>query len=81
MDQKRMIDEFVELVSIETYSLKERAIADVLKKKLTDLGLTVTEDDAGKKLGGTAGNVYAVLPATAEGEPVFFSAQIGRAHV
>lgn len=78
MDQKRMIDEFVELVSIETYSLKERAIADVLKKKLTDLGLTVTEDDAGKKLGGTAGNVYAVLPATAEGEPVFFSAHMDR---
>lgn len=78
MDQKRMIDEFVELVSIETYSLKERAIADVLKKKLTDLGLTVSEDNAGEILGGNTGNVYAILPATTEGEPVLFSCHMDR---
>ena len=43
MDQKRIIDEFKELVSIEVHSRDERAIADVLKEKLTALGLTVTE--------------------------------------
>ena len=46
MDQKRIIDEFKELVSIEVHSRDERAIADVLKEKLTALGLTVTEDKA-----------------------------------
>ena len=52
MDQKRIIDEFKELVSIEVHSRDERAIADVLKEKLTALGLTVTEDKAGEVLGG-----------------------------
>ena len=59
MDQKRIIDEFKELVSIEVHSRDERAIADVLKEKLTALGLTVTEDKAGEVLGGNTGNVYA----------------------
>ena len=52
MDQKRIIDEFKELVSIEVHSRDERSIADVLKEKLTALGLTVTEDKAGEALGG-----------------------------
>ena len=62
MDQKRIIDEFKELVSIEVHSRDERAIADVLKEKLTALGLTVTEDKAGEVLGGNTGNLYAQLP-------------------
>lgn len=78
MDQKQMLDEFVELVSIETYSRKERAIADVLKKKLEALGCTVYEDNAGEKLGGNTGNVYAFLPGTVPGEPVLFSCHMDR---
>lgn len=78
MDQQRIIEEFKELVSIEVYSRKERAIADVLKKKLTDLGLTVTEDGAGEILGGDTGNLYAVLPGDPSIEPVMFSAHMDR---
>lgn len=78
MDQQRIIEEFKELVSIEVYSRKERAIADVLKKKLTDLGLTVTEDGAGEILGGDTGNLYAVLPGDPSIEPVLFSAHMDR---
>ena len=78
MDQKRIIDEFKELVSIEVHSRDERAIADVLKEKLTALGLTVTEDKAGEVLGGNTGNVYARLPGNADGEPVLFSAHMDR---
>ena len=70
MDQKRIIDEFKELVSIEVHSRDERAIADVLKEKLTALGLTVTEDKAGEVLGGNTGNLYAQLPGSTDGEPV-----------
>lgn len=78
MDQQRIIEEFKELVGIEVYSRKERAIADVLKKKLTDLGLTVTEDGAGAVLGGDTGNLYAVLPGDPALEPVLFSAHMDR---
>lgn len=78
MDQKRIIDEFKELVSIEVHSRDERRIADVLKEKLTALGLTVTEDKAGEVLGGNAGNLYAQLPASTDGEPVLFSAHMDR---
>lgn len=78
MDQQRIIEEFKELVSIEVYSRKERAIADVLKKKLTDLGLTVTEDGAGQILGGDTGNLYAVLEGDPSIEPVLFSAHMDR---
>ncbi len=78
MDQKRIIDEFKELVSIEVHSRDERAIADVLKAKLTDLGLIVKEDKAGDVLGGNTGNVYGLLPGNTEGEPVLFSAHMDR---
>ena len=78
MDQKRIIDEFKELVSIEVHSRDERAIADVLKEKLTALGLTVTEDKAGEVLGGNTGNLYAQLPGSTDGEPVLFSAHMDR---
>lgn len=78
MDQKRIIDEFKELVSIEVHSRDERSIADVLKEKLTALGLTVTEDKAGEVLGGNTGNLYAQLPGSTDGEPVLFSAHMDR---
>lgn len=78
MDKQRMIEEFIELVTIEVYSRKERKIADVLKKKLEDLGLTVEEDNAGEVLGGNTGNVYAVLPGDPEKEPVLFSCHMDR---
>ena len=78
MDQNRIIDACKELVSIEVHSRDERAIADVLKEKLTALGLTVTEDKAGEVLGGNTGNLYAQLPGSADGEPVLFSAHMDR---
>lgn len=78
MDTKRMLDEFKELVSIEVHSRDERAIADVLKKKLEDIGLTVTEDKAGEVLGGNTGNLYAVLPGDPDKEAVLFSAHMDR---
>lgn len=63
----RIIDEFLELVQVDSVSGKERRIADLLIKKLTDLGLEVKEDSAGKKVGGEAGNVIGRLPGTGAG--------------
>ena len=53
----RMLDEFIELVKIDSLSLQERQMADRLKSKLEALGLTVVEDETGTKIGGNSGNL------------------------
>ena len=78
MNQEHILADFTELVSIEVHSRQERAIADVLTKKLKDVGLTVTEDHAGEILGGNAGNLYAFLPGNVDKEPILFSAHMDR---
>lgn len=50
MSEASMLKEFLELVQIPVQSRDERKIADVVKQKLIDLGLTVEEDNAGEKL-------------------------------
>ena len=73
---KRICDEFAELVAIDSESLGERRMADRLKEKLRGLGFSVEEDDAGKRLGGNAGNVFACLPGDLPGPPLLFSAHM-----
>jgi len=72
----RMIEEFMELVQVDSVSGKERRIADLLKKKLTALGLEVWEDTAGKTAKAEAGNVIARLPGTGEGPVLLLSAHM-----
>lgn len=57
VNRDRMVNEFIELVKIDSLTLKERDMADTLKKKLEDMGYQPKEDDAGKKTGGNAGNL------------------------
>lgn len=76
LDSSRLIDLFTRLVSINSPSGSERAIADFLKARLNELGLEVTEDDAAKKAGGNAGNLLAVLPGNAPGNPVLLCAHM-----
>jgi tripeptide aminopeptidase len=76
IQKERMVEEFMELTSIDSVSFKERKMADALKKKLADLGVEVYEDDAGKDCGGNAGNVYGYLKGTLPGAPLLFSAHM-----
>ncbi len=79
VNEKRLLQEFAELVEIDSPSLGERAMCDRLKQKLTALGLTVEEDDAAGKINGNSGNLFAVLPATAgceEQPPVLLCAHM-----
>lgn len=78
---ERIVEEFLELIKISSPSGGERAMADVLTCKLRELGLSVEEDEAGEKIGGTAGNLIARLPASPgkeNAEPVLFSAHMDR---
>ena len=75
-DSKRILEEFQELTSVDCISFQERAIADRLKKKLTALGFTVEEDDAGEFYGSDTGNLYGYLPGTLPGPPILLSAHM-----
>ncbi|MDR5659195.1 M20/M25/M40 family metallo-hydrolase [Serpentinicella sp. ANB-PHB4] len=73
VNQERIVKEFVELVQIDGLSGKEGKISKVLQEKLKDLGLEVTIDDAGEKVGGETGNIIARLKGNKSGEKILFS--------
>lgn len=70
INKRRVLNEFYELIQIPCPSLQERVVADILKKRLEELGCTVTEDaESAKRLGGSAGNLVADLKGTVAGAP------------
>lgn len=76
VNQDRVVNEFIELIKIDSHSGKEGEVAKVLVKKLEELGLEVTIDDAGKKAGGETGNVIAKLKGTKNGPTILFSSHM-----
>jgi tripeptide aminopeptidase len=62
------VDLFLELAAIPSPSGKERGVADVVLRYLSDLGLEADED--------SFGNIYARIAPTAEGTPLFFCAHL-----
>ncbi|MEK3684019.1 M20/M25/M40 family metallo-hydrolase [Paenibacillus sp. FSL R10-2736] len=63
ISQDRLINEFMELVRIDSETRNERRIADVLKEKFGTLGLTAVEDNSQEKTGHGAGNLFVTWPA------------------
>ncbi|QOX80019.1 M20/M25/M40 family metallo-hydrolase [Trichlorobacter lovleyi] len=78
INAKRLLNSFLELCSIDAEPTRERAMADHLTALLIGLGFSVTEDDAGCRLGGTAGNLYATLAGSGSGETLLFSCHMDR---
>lgn len=79
VNEKRVVDQFLELVQIDSETKHEEQISARLKTLFGELGLTVTEDDAKAKTGHGAGNLFCELPATPghEGkDPIFFTAHM-----
>lgn len=78
INKDRLIRTFTELTAIDSLSLKERAMADILTLRLRELGLEVTEDDSKGSTGSNAGNLIARLTVPGkENEPyVLFSAHM-----
>ncbi len=73
INQDRIIQEFCELTSIDSLSYREKDMKDVLAAKLTALGFSVEEDDAGERIGGNCGNLYCYLAGELPGPPLMFS--------
>ncbi|CAM4507036.1 M20/M25/M40 family metallo-hydrolase [Paenibacillus typhae] len=59
----RLIQEFMELVQVDSETGNERQIADVLKEKFSALGLTAIEDNSMERTGHGAGNLFVTWAA------------------
>lgn len=74
MNKQRLLDEFFELVQIDSETKDERQIADILTTKMEALGFDVEEDDSDDRSGHGAGNLIATMKGTAEGiDSIYFT--------
>jgi tripeptide aminopeptidase len=72
-----VVDLFLQLAAVPSPPGEEREVADSVASYLGDLGLEVDEDDAGERIGSTAGNLLARIEPTAEGgTPLFLCAHL-----
>ncbi|MBQ3708385.1 MAG: M20/M25/M40 family metallo-hydrolase [Clostridia bacterium] len=80
INEQRILDTFCTLVSFDSESFSEHRIKEYLKGRLDALGMHPVEDDAdllcGKRGPGSAGNLYARLEGTVDGEPILFSSHM-----
>ena len=77
VNEKRLVESFMELVKIDSISREERNLADFLIEKLEDLGLEVIVDQAGEKAKSNSGNMIARLKGNIKkATPIMFSAHM-----
>jgi tripeptide aminopeptidase len=63
IQQNRLVDQFLQLVRIDSETKREREIADALKALFAGLGLEAYEDDTAAATGHGAGNLVFTLEA------------------
>jgi tripeptide aminopeptidase len=77
VNEKRLVESFMELVKIDSISRKERNLADFLIEKLEGFGLDVIVDQAGEKVKSNSGNIIARLKGNIKkATPIMFSAHM-----
>jgi len=77
INNERLLNEFLELVQIDSETKYETEIARVLKQKFTDLGVEVIEDDTTAVTGHGAGNLICTLNGTKEGvDTIYFTSHM-----
>ena len=76
MDRKQeLITIFMELCRLDSESLAERPVADYILNYLKNLEITGFEDQAGRAVGGNAGNIIFTIPGKLPGT-ILFSAHM-----
>ncbi|MDW0112093.1 M20/M25/M40 family metallo-hydrolase [Sporosarcina saromensis] len=74
MNEQRLLDEFFELVQIDSETKHEGTIVTILKEKMEALGFDVIEDETKEVTGHGAGNLIATLKGTVEeADPIYFT--------
>ncbi|WP_062046425.1 M20/M25/M40 family metallo-hydrolase [Bacillus sp. JCM 19034] len=77
VNEQRLVDEFLELVQIDSETKEEQVIAPVLKEKFESLGVVVKEDDSASRTGHGAGNLICTLEGTKnESTPIYFTSHM-----
>lgn len=77
VNRERLINEFIELVKIDSETKFEADIAKVLKKKFTDLGVDVHEDATMEQTGHGAGNLICTWKGNKDGvDPIYFTSHM-----
>jgi tripeptide aminopeptidase len=75
--EDRVLDTFIQLVKIDSETYQEAAIVDFVCELARACGLEYYVDNAGKAIGGEAGNVYIKIPAAGvDAPPIIFSAHL-----
>ncbi|WP_174613744.1 M20/M25/M40 family metallo-hydrolase [Virgibacillus ihumii] len=77
VNKERLIDEFFELVQVDSETKYETKIAQVLTQKFTELGLDVIEDNSKEITGHGAGNLICTLKGTKkDADPIYFTSHM-----
>lgn len=69
----RVVEEFLELVQIDSETYHEEKISPVLQEKLKSLGFDVYVDDAHTRNGHASGNIIATLKGNVEADTIYFT--------
>ena len=77
INEERLVKLFKDLCLINAPALQEKACFDFVFDHLKKMGLEVSEDNAGKKIGGNSNNIIAWLKGNKSGAPrIFLSAHL-----
>ncbi|MBP2077785.1 M20/M25/M40 family metallo-hydrolase [Oceanobacillus polygoni] len=77
VNQERLVEEFIELVKVDSETKFEAKIAEVLKDKFTKLGVEVYEDESKETTGHGAGNLICTLKGNVEGaDTIYFTSHM-----
>jgi len=76
VNQERLINEFLELVKVDSETKEEANIAKILHQKFSELGLEVIEDNAKNKTEHGANNLICNLKGNKHADPIFFTAHM-----
>ncbi|WLV23504.1 M20/M25/M40 family metallo-hydrolase [Aciduricibacillus chroicocephali] len=77
VNEDRVVQEFMELVKIDSETKYETEIAKVLKEKFKSFGIEVIEDDSAKVTGHGAGNLICTLKGnTPDADTIYFTSHM-----
>ncbi|SHI57232.1 peptidase T-like protein [Dethiosulfatibacter aminovorans DSM 17477] len=73
INRERLVDSFLEYVQIDSTSRDEMNFAEHIRAELESMGMEVTVDSAGDKIGGNTGNMIGKLKGNRSADPILFS--------
>lgn len=76
INEKRMIENFLDYVQIDSETRNEKEMCDFLSKQLEDLGFEVIRDNAGEKIGSNGYNICAKYPGDSSKDAILLSSHV-----